>query len=153
MLIKRFQMSRAVLEAVPENKKLINDFIEQNNKAYYVYKQHASIDRTLAKENFKEKKMTVKELYKQKVMYESEDLMKQTQYIKKRTDEVNALRGLDWVRFKHEKQHLEEMKQKMQMGLIFKTVDHLVEALKPNLLPEYTLDGLGKKKNSLNSNT
>jgi hypothetical protein len=41
----------------------------------------------------------------------------------------------------------------MQMGLIFKTVDHLVEALKPNLLPEYTLDGLGKKKNSLNSNT
>jgi hypothetical protein len=46
-------------------------------------------------------------------MYESEDLMKQTQYIKRRTDEVNALRGLDWVRFKHEKQHLEEMKQKM----------------------------------------
>ena len=39
------------------------------------------------------------------------------------------------------------------MGLIFKTVDHLVEALKPNLLPEYILDGLGKKKNSLNSNT
>jgi len=35
------------------------------------------------------------------------------QYIKRRTDEVNALRGLDWVRFKHEKQHLEEMKQKM----------------------------------------
>ena len=49
----------------------------QNNKAYYIYKQHASIDRTLAKENFKVKKLTAKELYKQKVMYESEDLMKQ----------------------------------------------------------------------------
>lgn len=85
---------------------MINDFIEQNKKAYYVYKQHASIDRTLAKENFKEKKMTSKELYKQKVMYESEDLMKQTLYIKRRTNEVNALRGLDWVRFKHERQQL-----------------------------------------------
>lgn len=45
------------------------------------------------------------------------------------------------------------MIQKMQMGLIFKTVDDLVEALKPTPLPEYIIDGVGKKKNSLNSKT
>jgi hypothetical protein len=73
--------------------------------------------------------------------------------IKKRTNEVNKLRGLDWVRWKHEITHINDIKRDIDTGKrIYHNVAELLEALNPAPLPEYTQEGyVGPRKKTSGS--
>lgn len=76
--------------------------------------------------------------------------------IEKRTNEVNKLRGLDWVRWKHEITHIKEIRRGIDTGKrTYETVAELLEALNPAPLPEYTQEGFvgSRKKTAVSPNS
>lgn len=67
-------------------------------------------------ESFIPRKLTAKQIYQEKLMRESDDLVAQMNLIRERTNEVNKLRGLDMVRWKHEITHIRELKRMIDTG-------------------------------------
>ena len=79
-LIKKFHIVKQ--DEIPQQQ-IITSFVQRDTNAYHTFKRYSNVDRMLNRENFTQKKLTAKQLFKQKLLREADDLVAQMKLIKK----------------------------------------------------------------------
>jgi hypothetical protein len=60
----------------------MTSFVQRDTNAYQTFKKYSNIDRMLIEQQFLPKQLTQQQLYKEKLMKESDDLVAQNDLIK-----------------------------------------------------------------------